>query len=84
MGISIRAYARHRGVSHTAVRKAINAGRITTESNGMIDPDKADRQWDAQTDPSKQRGKQAQALARPHERKPSRFRRPPFDRSMRH
>ncbi len=56
MGISIRAYARHRGVSHTAVRKAIDAGRITTEPDGTIDAAKADRQWDTQTDPSKQRG----------------------------
>jgi hypothetical protein len=29
MGLSIRAYARHRGVSHVAVRKAIDTGRIT-------------------------------------------------------
>ena len=27
MGLSIRAYAQHRGVSHTAVAKAIKAGR---------------------------------------------------------
>ncbi len=59
MGISIRAYARHRGVSHTAVRKAIDAGRITTEPDGTIDPAKADRQWDSQTDPAKQRGSKA-------------------------
>ncbi len=62
MGISIRAYARHRGVSHTAVRKAIRTGRITPEADGTIDPEKADREWDAQTDPAQQRGRQAQAL----------------------
>jgi hypothetical protein len=45
MGLSIRAYARHRGVSHVAVKKAIDAGRITAEADGKIDPDKADRQW---------------------------------------
>jgi hypothetical protein len=28
MGLSIRAYARQRGVSHTAVQKALQAGRI--------------------------------------------------------
>ena len=34
MGLSIRAYARHRGVSDAAVRKAIAAGRITPEADG--------------------------------------------------
>jgi len=62
MGMSRRQYAAHRGVSHTAVGKAIATGRITTEPDGSIDPVKADRQWDAQTDPSKQRGPHAQAL----------------------
>jgi hypothetical protein len=37
MGVSIRAYARHRGVAENAVRKAIKAGRITPDSNGKID-----------------------------------------------
>jgi len=45
MGISIRAYARHRGVTDTAVHKAIRTGRITPEADGTIDPDKADREW---------------------------------------
>ncbi len=45
MGISIRAYARHRGVTDTAVHKAIRAGRITPETDGTIDPDKADAEW---------------------------------------
>lgn len=62
MGMSRRQYAAHRGVSHTAVGKAIAAGRITTEPDGSIDPVKADRQWDAQTDPAKQRGPHAQAM----------------------
>ena len=43
MGLSIRAYARHRGVSDTAVHKAIRAGRITPEPDGTIDADRADR-----------------------------------------
>jgi hypothetical protein len=47
MGISIRAYARHRGVTDTAVHKAIRAGRITPEQDGTIDPDKADREWES-------------------------------------
>lgn len=45
MGISIRAYARHRGVSDAAVRKAITAGRVTPEADGTIDVDRADREW---------------------------------------
>lgn len=63
MGISIRAYARHRGVSHTAVQKAIRAGRITPLADGTIDPENADRQWAAQTDPAQQRGKHAKAAS---------------------
>ncbi|AUM72967.1 elements of external origin [Paracoccus jeotgali] len=62
MGLSRRQYAAHRGVSHTAVAKAIASGRITLEADGSIDPVKADRQWDAQTDPAKQRGVHAPAL----------------------
>lgn len=49
MGISIRAYARHRGVSHVAVKKAIDTGRMTLEPDGSIDAAKADRQWAANT-----------------------------------
>lgn len=63
MGVSRRKYAEMRGVSHTAVSKAIASGRITTEADGTIDPAKADAQWDRQTDPSKQRGPNAQRLA---------------------
>jgi len=49
MGVSIRGYARHRGVSDTAVRKAIKTGRITTEADGTIDIDKVDKQWRSNT-----------------------------------
>ena len=52
MGLSIRAYAQHRGVSHTAVAKAIKAGRISKEPDGTIDPAKADAQWERNTLPS--------------------------------
>ncbi|WP_039758478.1 hypothetical protein [Bartonella queenslandensis] len=45
MGLSIRAYARQRGVSDTAVRKAIKQGRITAELDGTIDAERADREW---------------------------------------
>ena len=43
--LSIRAYSRHRGVSDTAVRKAIQSGRITLGDDGRIDPQLADAQW---------------------------------------
>ncbi len=49
MGISLRAYARHRGVSLTAVQKAIASGRIGTELDGTIDPGRADLEWEANT-----------------------------------
>jgi hypothetical protein len=50
MGLSIRAYARHRGVTDTAVHKAIQSGRITPESDGTIDPERADRDWARNTE----------------------------------
>ena len=53
MGLSVRAYARHRGVSHVAVMKAVRAGRIPQEADGTIDPARADAAWEAQTDPAK-------------------------------
>ena len=45
MGLSIRAYARHRGVTDTAVHKAIRSGRINALADGTINPDQADAQW---------------------------------------
>ena len=51
MGISARAYARLRGVHHSAVQKAIQAGRITPNSDGSIDPERADREWLLKTNP---------------------------------
>ena len=42
--------------------KAIKTGRISLEADGSIDPERADAQWAAQTDPSKQRGPNATAL----------------------
>ena len=49
MGLSRRAYARHRGCNESAVRKAIAAGRISVEADGTIDPEKADAAWAANT-----------------------------------
>lgn len=62
MGVSRRKFAQMRGVSEAAVRRAIASGRISVEPDGTIDPDKASREWDAHTDPAKQRGANAQAL----------------------
>jgi len=45
MGLSIRGYGKHRGVSHVAVKKAIDTGRITLGADGLIDPDRADQEW---------------------------------------
>ena len=64
MGISIRAYARHRGVTDTAVHKAIRAGRVTPEADGTIDADRADREWARNTDtPKKGTQQRAESVA---------------------
>lgn len=55
MGLSIRAYARHRGVSHVAVLRAIKTGRVPAEPDGTIDATKADAAWARSTDPAKAR-----------------------------
>ena len=60
MGLSIRAYARHRGVTDTAVHKAIRAGRITPEADGSIDAAKADSEWARNSAPPRT-GTQARA-----------------------
>lgn len=53
--VSIREYARRRGVTHEAVRKAIRDGRIRKTRTGKIDVVEANRAWQNSTDPSKQR-----------------------------
>lgn len=47
MGLSARAYARRRGVSHTAVQKALRAGRILALPDGTINATAADAAWTA-------------------------------------
>ena len=47
MGLSRRAYGRHRGVSLAAVQKALRAGRITLLPDGTIDPEASDKTWNA-------------------------------------
>ncbi|MCC5970928.1 MAG: hypothetical protein JJU15_13360 [Pararhodobacter sp.] len=69
MGLSISVYAQHRaalglpGTSHTAVRKAIAAGWVSQEADGMIEPARADAECAGQTDPAMQRGAAAHAQA---------------------
>jgi hypothetical protein len=66
--LSLRAYAKHRGVTLQAVRKAIDDGRIqtTTDPNGKVrvDPAAADKAWEETTDPAKQRKPEADASAK--------------------
>lgn len=65
MGLSIRAYAAHRGVSHVAVIKAIDTGRITPLPDGTIDPQSADAQWERNTlNPRSKPAQQGDAVVR--------------------
>jgi hypothetical protein len=50
--LSIRAYGRHRNVSHVAVLKALRTGRIQQNADGLIDADEADRDWVRNTHPA--------------------------------
>jgi len=49
MGVSIRAYARARGCTEGAVRKAIASKRITPNADGTIDPEQANQEWERNT-----------------------------------
>jgi hypothetical protein len=49
MGISLRAYAKARGCSLTAVQKAIATKRITKLPDGTIDAERANREWSKNT-----------------------------------
>jgi hypothetical protein len=57
MGLSIRAYARRRGVSHVAVLRAIKQGRVPLEADGTVDSQKADASWERTTDPARGKAK---------------------------
>ena len=65
--ISLKEYARHRGVSPKACRSALQAGRITAERDGAgnwrIDPAKADAEWERNTRPDKAKGRATAADA---------------------
>jgi pyruvate/2-oxoglutarate dehydrogenase complex dihydrolipoamide acyltransferase (E2) component len=62
--LSLRAYAKHRGVSLAAVQKAIHSGRITPNADGLIDSDRADAEWNAKTRPGQRRAKATAAVPR--------------------
>ena len=49
--MSLRAYARHRGVSLRAVQKALASGRIAAQEDGRLDADVADMNWARNTAP---------------------------------
>jgi hypothetical protein len=49
--LSLRAYAKHRGVSLKAVQKAIQSGRIKTTADGKVDAERADADWERNTAP---------------------------------
>jgi hypothetical protein len=55
MGLSIRAYARQRGVSHVAVLRAVKQGRIVLEPDGTVDLAKADASWERSSDPARRK-----------------------------
>lgn len=65
MGLSRRAYARHRGVSESAVRKAIAEGRISLEPDGTIDAARADAAWRAASNPIRPHNARASESAGP-------------------
>jgi hypothetical protein len=64
MGLSIRAYARRRGVSHVAVLRAIKQGRVPVEPDGTIDAAKADASWERSTDPGRAKSKPKASTAK--------------------
>lgn len=67
--LSLRGYARHRGVTLAAVQKAIASGRLDrallTLGGGArrIDPEVADIEWGANTDPSQRRSDEPEGAA---------------------
>ncbi len=59
MGVSIREYARHRGVAESTVRKALQSARIAAEPDGTIEPGTADAAWARNTNAAKRRKRKA-------------------------
>ena len=57
MGVSQREYARMRGVSLSAVQKAIKYGRIRLNADKSITPEQADIDWQQNTNPARNKFK---------------------------
>lgn len=53
--VSMRKYAKIRGVHLNAVQTAVKSGRIHKTTDGKIDVEKANQEWLQNTDPSKSR-----------------------------
>lgn len=53
--VSLREYAKIRGVRLNAVQTAVKSGRIHKTTDGKIDVEKANQEWLQNTDPSKSR-----------------------------
>ena len=76
-GVSLREFSRIKGVTHGAVQKAVQTGRITPKKfekkGGRIfyefDPKIASRQWDENTDPSQQKVKTRREKNNPNNRR---------------
>jgi len=68
LGVSQRAYARHRRCTHRAVQKAVASGRIPVLADGSIDIEAADRAWSSNTDESKSSNT---VSGEPHHRRPA-------------
>lgn len=64
LGMSIRAYAKHRhdlglrGGTATAVQRALSSGRIPRNKHGKIDPSRADLAWEENTDATRGGGRE--------------------------
>ena len=52
MGITQRELARRMGVTPQAVNKRVKAGRLTLLADGTLDPDVAEREWNATREPA--------------------------------
>lgn len=65
-GVSQRTYARLRGVSMSAVQKAIASKRITLNPDGTIDPERANEEWERNTFAGKTLNQATQQATRPH------------------
>lgn len=68
--LSLRAYARRRRTSPSTVHAAIVAGRITRDPDGLIDPERADREWLENTDSAMQRENSKDAPGRANASEP--------------